>query len=215
MNSIEVRAEDRPLHEDMRYLTAVLGRVIRRLEGEEVFRAVEDLRTSSRDRRRSAGGAKALDALLAQVDALPLDKAAPVARAFTVFFFLINTAEQVHRVRRRIAYDKSGHVGPATSELYLGFRAVEDPGCVPLGRARDDARAGRAACADGASDRGHAAHAARACKRGLRIRCCYAMKHRFRAPPHRRRRWKPTSSFSGSPTRCGAIARACSTKSAR
>ena len=41
--------------------------------------------------------------MLEKVDALPIDLAAPVARAFTLFFFLINTAEQVHRIRRRLA----------------------------------------------------------------------------------------------------------------
>ncbi len=128
MNSIEVRAEDRPLHDDMRYLTMVLGRVIRRLEGEEVFRAVEELRTLSRDRRRASGGAEALDALLERVDSLPLEKAAPVARAFTLFFFLINTAEQVHRVRRRLTYDKSGDTTPQPASFAWAFEQLKARG---------------------------------------------------------------------------------------
>src|SRR6187399_1347439 len=89
----------------MKYLAGVLGRVVERLQGPEAFRAVEDLRTASRDRRRGDPNAPTLGAMLARVDALPLSIAAPVARAFTLFFFLINTAEQVHRVRRRHAYE--------------------------------------------------------------------------------------------------------------
>ncbi|MFZ5895710.1 MAG: phosphoenolpyruvate carboxylase [Myxococcota bacterium] len=131
MNSIEVRPEDRPLHDDMRYLTAVLGRVIKRLEGEEVFRAVEELRTRSRDRRRASEGAEALDALLARVDALPLEKAAPVARAFTLFFFLINTAEQVHRVRRRLTYEKSGDTTPQPASFTWAFEQLKSRGASP------------------------------------------------------------------------------------
>lgn len=49
---------DQSLHEDMRWLANALGRVILRLEGQEVFNAVEELRTASRDRRKGAAGAK-------------------------------------------------------------------------------------------------------------------------------------------------------------
>jgi phosphoenolpyruvate carboxylase len=101
----EIPAADRPLHADIRFLTATLGQVIRRLEGEECFQAVESLRVLCRDRRRGAG--QPLQALLVEVDALPLPLAAPVARAFTLLFFLINTAEQVQRVRRRHDYGRS------------------------------------------------------------------------------------------------------------
>jgi phosphoenolpyruvate carboxylase len=101
---ILVRPEDRPLHEDVRLLASRLGQVIRTIEGEETFRAVEALRIACRARRRREQDAPTLDGLLSEVDALPLETASRVARAFTLFFFLINTAEQVHRVRRRRAY---------------------------------------------------------------------------------------------------------------
>ncbi len=98
------RPEDLPLHEDVRRLAATLGRVIRRLEGEEAYETVETIRRASRARRRGDPDAPALEDLLARVEALPLPLAALTARAFTLFFLLINTAEQVHRVRRRDAY---------------------------------------------------------------------------------------------------------------
>ncbi len=109
---IEVRAEDRPLHEDVRLLASGLGRVIRQVEGEATFEAVETLRVACRARRREAPDAPTLSSLLEQVDALPLETASRVARAFTLFFFLINTAEQVHRVRRRRAYQQQRGVAP-------------------------------------------------------------------------------------------------------
>jgi len=96
--------KDIPLHEDVRWLASALGRVIRRLEGDRAFEDVESLRRRCRARRRGEPGAPSLDELLAQVEALPLERAAVVARAFTLFFLLINTAEQVHRARRREAY---------------------------------------------------------------------------------------------------------------
>ncbi len=99
------RPEDAPLHENVRWLASTLGEVIRSMEGEQCFNAVEHLRTACRARRREKpGDAPGIDDLLAYVDALPLEIAARVSRAFTLFFLLIKTAEQVHRVRRRRAH---------------------------------------------------------------------------------------------------------------
>ena len=98
------RPEDLPLHEDVRWLAGALGRVIQRLEGDDAFQTVETLRRACRARRHGEVGAPDLRALLAQVAALTPEASAVAARAFTLFFLLINTAEQVHRVRRRAAY---------------------------------------------------------------------------------------------------------------
>ncbi|HEX5580503.1 MAG TPA: phosphoenolpyruvate carboxylase, partial [Gemmatimonadaceae bacterium] len=106
------RPEDLPLHEDVRWLAATLGQVIRRLEGEEAFQVVEGLRRASRARRRGAPDAPTLDELLAHVGELSAASCAIAARAFTLFFLLINTAEQVHRVRRRDDYLREGDAGP-------------------------------------------------------------------------------------------------------
>ncbi|TNE86012.1 MAG: phosphoenolpyruvate carboxylase [Deltaproteobacteria bacterium] len=99
-----MRRSDRALHDDVRLLASALGETIHRLEGEETFAAVEELRGACRARRHGIDDARDLDALLAMVDGWSLDLASRVARAFTLFFLLINTAEQVHRVRRRNAY---------------------------------------------------------------------------------------------------------------
>ncbi|MBX2810591.1 MAG: phosphoenolpyruvate carboxylase [Myxococcales bacterium] len=104
--SPEVRPEDRPLAEDVRMLAGQLGEVIRRLEGEACFRVVERLRRACRSRRRQEPSAPPLPVLLEEVRGLPIETAANVARAFTLFFVLINTAEQVQRVRRRKAFER-------------------------------------------------------------------------------------------------------------
>lgn len=101
---ITVRPDDRPLHDDVRKLASTLGRVISRMEGASAFDAVESLRAACRARRRGLPDAPGLEELLVRVEAMPLETAAVVARAFTLFFLLINTAEQVHRVRRRRSY---------------------------------------------------------------------------------------------------------------
>jgi len=95
---------DQPLHDDVRWLAASLGRVIRRIEGEVAYETIESLRQACRARRHGEPGAPGLPELLSRVDALPIELSAVTARAFTLFFLLINTAEQVHRVRRTRAY---------------------------------------------------------------------------------------------------------------
>ena len=122
------RAEDVPLHEDVRRLAAALGRVIRRLEGEAAYRAVDDLRLACRARRRGAADAPSLEALLDGVESLPLDLAATVARAFTLFFLLINTAEQVHRVRRRDDYRRQGDDDAQPASARWTMRRLRESG---------------------------------------------------------------------------------------
>ena len=114
----DVREEDIPLHEDVRRLGDALGRVIERLEGKKAFDVVDSLRKSCRARRRNEPGAPDLSTLIEDASSLPLDLASVVARAFTLFFLLINTAEQVHRVRRRNAYatDENASPQPASTQ---------------------------------------------------------------------------------------------------
>ena len=106
-------------------LAGKLGDVIRRLEGEACFRAVERLRKACRARRREEADAPTLDELLEEVRALPLDIAAQVARAFTLFFFLINTAEQVHGARRRSRRSRND---PSPTSPESTFARLRDEG---------------------------------------------------------------------------------------
>ena len=122
------RPEDVPLHEDVRWLAATLGRVIGRLEGPDALEAVESLRQACRARRRSGGDATSFITLLEQVRALPLELGAVTARAFTLFFLLINTAEQVHRVRRRGAYLNQGSAEPQPASALWTMRQLRERG---------------------------------------------------------------------------------------
>jgi len=101
------RPEDAPLRQDVRWLAAALGRVVQRLEGDAAFRAVEDTRRACRARRLGVSDAPDLDTLLAHVRALPPEAATVTVRAFTLFFILINAAEQAHRARRSRPSDTS------------------------------------------------------------------------------------------------------------
>jgi phosphoenolpyruvate carboxylase len=120
--TVTTRKEDLPLHDDVRWLAGALGRVIQRLEGKEAFEIVERLRFASRARRHGETGAPTLDGLLREIDALSVEQCAVAARAFTLFFLLINTAEQTHRVRRRNAYLGKGvsEPQPASARWTMG-----------------------------------------------------------------------------------------------
>ena len=97
---LDEHGDDEDLHEDVRWLASTLGKVIRRLEGDAVYQAVEKLRQACRARRAGEGDAPDLRTILDTVDGYSLETAATVARAFALFFLLINTAEQAHLVRR-------------------------------------------------------------------------------------------------------------------
>lgn len=51
------------------------------------------------------------------------------SRAFTLFFLLINTAEQTHRVRRRNAYLGKGVVDPQPASARSTMRTLHEMGC--------------------------------------------------------------------------------------
>jgi len=125
---MSTRPQDEPLHDDVRRLGDALGRVLRRLEGERAFEVVESLRVACRARRREEKGAPTLDELLAQVEALPLNECAVTARAFTLFFLLINTAEQVHRVRRTRAYRTADTVAPQPGSARWAMQSLRERG---------------------------------------------------------------------------------------
>ncbi len=89
--------DDELLRRDVRLLGDMLGGVIRELEGPEALALVEEIRGLARDRR--AGNQAAGVALDERIAGLDDRQAQIVARAFSVFFDLVNIAEDRQRVR--------------------------------------------------------------------------------------------------------------------
>jgi phosphoenolpyruvate carboxylase len=94
-----------PLRAEVRQLGAALGRVITLIEGSEAFDTVEVLRKLAKARR---AGDDAAEGLLAKaVAALDPQAAFNQAMAFTLYFELVNLAEENFRIillrRRRVA----------------------------------------------------------------------------------------------------------------
>ena len=124
------RPEDQPLADDVRRLGARLGRTIADLQGEEVFDAVEKLRELTRQRRgaeREAGEAL-LDTIVGLAQTWDLPKAEAVVRSFAIYFQLVNTAEETHRVRRRMAYERLEDPVPSPRSLRATLGALFEAG---------------------------------------------------------------------------------------
>lgn len=96
----------RSLRRDVRFLTTLLGDVIRMQEGDKLFHKIEEIRSYSK-RIRQSSDPKVIKEFQALIDSLTSDEAYKIARAFTIYFQLVNIAEETQRVRRIREYEKN------------------------------------------------------------------------------------------------------------
>jgi phosphoenolpyruvate carboxylase len=89
------------LRDDVRLLGELLGETLRRDEGIPHYERVERVRALSKHTRSSSSAGDDFEALAADLRAMPVAAALPIARSFAHFLNLANIAEQHHRVRRR------------------------------------------------------------------------------------------------------------------
>jgi len=96
------------LRADIRRLGDLLGETLKRLGGERLFEIEEDVRAlckrlrSEHPDKRAVATERGLKRLLQR---LSLDETIGVIRAFSVYFQLVNIAEQHHRIRRKRFYE--------------------------------------------------------------------------------------------------------------
>lgn len=97
-------SKDAPLRSDIRRLGDLLGETLRNLGGVHLFETEERVRALCKSLRSSHSPAeeRRLKKLLA---GLSIDEAIGVIRAFSVYFQLVNIAEQHHRIRRKRFYE--------------------------------------------------------------------------------------------------------------
>ncbi|MFT3907607.1 MAG: phosphoenolpyruvate carboxylase [Steroidobacteraceae bacterium] len=101
---------------DIRYLGRLLGDVIRAYGGEELFRRIETIRSTSVNRHRGIADEHALNL---DLDALSLDETLAFVRSFMLFSMLANLAED----RAGMAADRSDDL--ATVLLRLRSEGIE------------------------------------------------------------------------------------------
>ncbi|MDE3181267.1 MAG: phosphoenolpyruvate carboxylase [Acidobacteriota bacterium] len=129
------------LRQEVRTLTTRLGAVVQEQCGPKVFKAIEALRSLSKQIRQRPEPAL-LEANQRAVSGLSLEEAKSVAHAFSLFFHLVNLCEERERVRRLAAYERldagapmslrrtfrelrRNRVAPATVERLLGSMRLE------------------------------------------------------------------------------------------
>lgn len=107
--------KDQALRDDVRTLGKMVGELIREQGGEELFEFVENARLRSIRRREE--NEKPGEELAALVRDLDPALAKQVIRSFSTYFQMVNTAEKVHRIRRRREYlQEVGHYQPGGFE---------------------------------------------------------------------------------------------------
>src|SRR5262249_42908951 len=102
------QSKDAPLRADIRRLGDLLGETLKRLGGERLFEIEEKVRALCKQLRSEHPGKNAGSTerkLKRLLQSLSLDETISVIRAFSVYFQLVNIAEQHHRIRRKRYYD--------------------------------------------------------------------------------------------------------------
>jgi phosphoenolpyruvate carboxylase len=94
--------KDQALRDDVRTLGTLVGELLKDQGGDELFDVVENARL--RSIRRREGNEAPGEELAELVRDLDLPLAMQVIRAFATYFQMVNTAEKVHRIRRRREY---------------------------------------------------------------------------------------------------------------
>ena len=107
--------KDQALRDDVRTLGKMVGELIREQGGDELFEFVENARLRSiRRREENERPGEELAELVRDLDP---EKALQVIRSFSTYFQMVNTAEKVHRIRRRREYlQEVGHYQPGGLE---------------------------------------------------------------------------------------------------
>ena len=100
--SIQFPVKDAGLHEDVHALGSLIGETLRDQGGEEFFGLVEGDRLAA-IRRREGDAAGEVELRERTANRAP-SAATDLTRAFSIWFQAVNTAEKVHRVRRRRQY---------------------------------------------------------------------------------------------------------------
>ena len=107
--------KDQALRDDVRTLGKMVGELILEQGGSELFDFVESARLRSiRRREENERPGEELAALVRDLDPV---LALQVIRSFSTYFQMVNTAEKVHRIRRRREYlQEVGHYQPGGFE---------------------------------------------------------------------------------------------------
>ncbi len=115
------------LSEDVDFLGRALGTVLQELEGRAFYELVERVRGLTKELRRDSGRRDLESELAAILSSLELGQAERLVRAFTVYFQLINLAEEIHRVRvNRVRERQATEDDPKSESVAAAIKHLKD-----------------------------------------------------------------------------------------
>ena len=115
---ITFERKDQALRDDVRMLGTLIGDLLKEQGGDELFDIVETARL--RSIRRREGNELPGERLKDLISEMDLSLAMEVIRSFSTYFQMVNTAEKVHRIRRRRQYlQEEGQYQPGGLEETL------------------------------------------------------------------------------------------------
>ncbi|HEX2867326.1 MAG TPA: phosphoenolpyruvate carboxylase [Ignavibacteriales bacterium] len=103
ITQLEETQKDEPLKKDIRELGIILGNVLVEQEGRDLFESVETLRSLTKTLRTEYTD-DVRNSIVSLIDTFTPEKAYLVVKAFSVYFILVNAADEIHRIRRMRAH---------------------------------------------------------------------------------------------------------------
>ena len=126
LNLLEDTEQDAPLKKDIRELGFILGNVLKEQADISIYETVEKLRALTKQLRTEYDD-KVRKQIIKIIDLLSIDKAYKVVKAFSIYFILVNAADEVHRIRiQRINELKQSSPQPGSiSEALLQLKSMK------------------------------------------------------------------------------------------
>jgi phosphoenolpyruvate carboxylase len=127
--------KDEPLRRDINFLGRILGRVLIEQEGLVLYQAEEDIRLMCKRLRFSYDPNQDRE-LWDRIEKLSPRELERVTRAFSVYFQLVNIAEQYHRVRRKREHEASIDNPPQSASIQSALDRLgeQNVGCEDIRR---------------------------------------------------------------------------------
>ncbi len=129
--AVQVSGEDafHALRADVDFLGRSLGDILHKLEGQAFFELVERVRGLTKAIRAEPEASAPRQELGELLSSLETSEAERLLRAFTVYFQLINLAEEIHRVRvNRLREAEATADAPRNESVAAAIKALKDDG---------------------------------------------------------------------------------------
>ncbi|HYK73808.1 MAG TPA: phosphoenolpyruvate carboxylase [Pseudoneobacillus sp.] len=127
MMTTEVKANDSslPLRRDVKMLGNILGEILVYHGGLELFNKVEKIREMCKSLRNQNDDSNYQE-LKQEISSLDPNLRRQIIRAFSVYFHLINAAEQNHRIRRRREYQLKSDVNVQPGSIESAIVSLQE-----------------------------------------------------------------------------------------